>query len=629
MNEKVFKAERISTPEWYKHTREWNEAGYWDAEASICPDRASAGQAHPWEITVRLGSICLQPGDHVAVEFNVGWTPHAGRPFVYGRQPFLEKWSPGYGATPGFDLPDGVECEFAVSEAEKMNRYFIIDMVIISGVIPAGGTFRIFPANPEGTLLKCAWFAQEVPVPVAVRKKDDKFYKRLRKIPLLHVTGAQPRLWKAAATLQPEHDRVEFRIVAADLENLNPVQNVPEPQLMDCEGWKVLGMKRYEGYHGAPMWKGTASRSENAAPHIEVFNREAGLYGRSNPVDSSLYGDLQVYFGDLHGQSSRSIGFGSEREYFWWGRDAALLDFVAPANHYGGRENITEEIWQYTLDLCEEFNKSGRFVTLFSYEWGGFENAHRNVYYAERPGKLFVDLHTHKYENIFRLWDALEEQKLKAITIPHHVKFIKRMDWNEFHTGYQRAVEVYSCWGNSEMCGPHSVQEGLKMGHRIGVVGGTDTHFSQPGSSAFGPFEMGGLTGVICDRLDRTSIWQAIYNRRCYATTGERILLDIRVNGHLMGSELKSDGARKISGKAVGTAELERVEIIRNNEVWKRIVPDGQNMVKFELEDGQNIEEILLKPRIPSHHDFAFYYLKVLQKDGHQAMSSPIWIAAD
>lgn len=368
-----------------------------------------------------------------------------------------------------------------------------------------------------------------------------------------------------------------------------------------------------------------AAGSKKASPCIKVFNRETGLYGRSNPVDPLLYNDHQVYFGDLHGQSSRSIGFGSEKEYFWWARDAALLDFVAPANHYGGRETVTDEIWQHTLDLCEEFNDPGEFATMFSYEWGGGENAHRNVYYAEKPGRMF-DAHTHQYSNIHSLWDALESQKLKALTIPHHLKFISRINWKEFHAGYQRLAEVCSCWGNSEMYGPHSLQVGLEMGHRIGVVGGTDTHFSQPGSSAFGPFDKGGLTGVICDKLDRTSIWNALYDRRCYATTGERILLDFRINNELMGSELEARGVRKITGKVVGTAELEWVEIIRNNEVWKRISLADQNEVDFEFEDTQNIDEIMLKPQVPIKGDFIFYYLRTLQKDKHWAMSSPIWI---
>jgi len=622
------KPESLSTQAWYEHTRTWKERTHCDARAAITPDVAPASAAHPWEIAVRLCDMALEPGDHVAVEVHVGWLPDRGRPFCYGRTALREAWRPGYNASPKFEFGAGVEHAWALSEDDGMNRYFIIDAVVTEGVVAAHSDFRVFLANPEGMLLRCPWFAQDVPVPVAIRKHGEAHYRRCKEIPVVRVRGGQPRMWKAIATPQPDHGLVRIQVTAADVENLNPSECAEDPQPLSCTGWDNVALVRESGYHGAPVWRATVRRTPDAAPRIEFLNRTLGLYGRSNPVAPGLQDGRQVYFGDLHGQSDRSIGFGSEREYFWWARDGELLDFVAPANHYGGRETVSQALWESTLGLCDEFHDPGRFATLYSYEWGGGKNAHRNVYYGEKPGALMSPKLGTRHQEIQGLWDDLERQALPVLTIPHHTKFISRIDWREWHASYQRLVEVCSCWGNSEQSGTHSVQHALAMGHRLGVVGGTDTHFSQPGRPAVGPFDLGGVTAVLTDRLERGAIWQALHDRRCYATTGERILLDFHVNGSAMGSELPCSDTRRITGQVVGTAELEAVEIIRNNVVWRRVALDGAERTAFDYEDTESFEDVALTPQVPADGPFMYYYLRVRQRDRHWAMSSPIWLGA-
>ena len=114
--------------------------------------------------------------------------------------------------------------------------------------------------------------------------------------------------------------------------------------------------------------------------------------------------------------------------------------------------------------------------------------------------------------------------------------------------------------------------------------------------------------------------------RRCYATTGERILLDFRVDGELMGSEIAAGDARRISGRVIGTAELETVEIIRNGETWREIPTEGREAVTFELEDTDDLQALALTSQAPAGGRFVFYYLRVVQRDRHWAMSSPLWV---
>jgi hypothetical protein len=631
------KPARINTEDWYRQTRRWSREKRFDAEASIDPGRTAAGCAHPWEITIKVGNERLAPGDHIAVELPVTWTPDRGRPYVYGRRLLSREWNPGYAATPKLVFPPGVKGDFDITADEQMNRYIILDIVLLEGEIGPGGEFRTFLANPEGTLIRCQWYAQNTPVPVAARKKNEDRYRRFRKIPQVMVTGGAPAMWKIVARLPggPAAGAsipFEARIIAADAVNLNPAETPAEPRLLEADGVQAAGPERKQGYHGAPLWvvEGGRISAEKAAAgkalRVEVLNREQGLYGRSNPLVPGLHGDRRVWFGDLHGQSDRSIGYGTEREYFWWARDGELLDFTAPANHYGGREEVSEELWQSTLELCDEFYEPGKFATLYGYEWGSHVHGHRNVYYAGEPGHLFSRYGPRGVEGIHELWRLLEEQGLPVLTIPHHTRFIAGIRWEDFHARFQRLAEVCSCWGNSEVGGPCSVQAGLGTGHRLGVVGGTDTHFSQPGRPCLGPFDLGGLTAVLCEKLERESLWQALYDRRCYATTGDRILLDFSVNGQPMGSELEAEGPRAVAGRVIGTGELESVEVIRNNEVWKRVPCLGGEEVCFSFIDGQEPGEIALTPRVPSGDRFLFYYLRVQQRNRHWAMSSPVWV---
>ena len=461
-------------------------------------------------------------------------------------------------------------------------------------------------------------------------KKGSEFYQRLKQIPHISVTGSAPGLWKAVIRPMEEHSKFDIRIIAADYKNQNPSRVSESPNILEDISLDIGEMKKRKGYHGAPLWIAKDCYIKNkkyGQIKIDVLNKNIALYGKSNPIKPELFDGMQVYFGDIHGQSQRSIGFGSDEEYFAWARDAELLDFTAPANHYGGRERLTEEIWEETKELCNKYEDPGHFSTMVSYEWGG-RNGHRNVYYRDKIGDILVGKKEEgaKCDTIQKLWGALGNQGLPALTIPHHPKFISRVDWSISNPEYQRVVEVCSCWGNSEQHGPHSVQHAIKLGHRMGVIGGTDTHFSQPGHSCFGAFDRGGLTVVIAPKLERTNIWDALHDRRCYATTWARILVSFFINNSIMGSELHINGERKISGEVIGTADLKSVEIIRNNKVIHCINPKSDE-AKVDFIDKENFSDICLKPEVFSSEPFIFYYLRVIQKDEHWAMSSPIWIS--
>ena len=182
----------------------------------------------------------------------------------------------------------------------------------------------------------------------------------------------------------------------------------------------------------------------------------------------------------------------------------------------------------------------------------------------------------------------------------------------------QRLVEVYSQWAQRavEMDGvdietsQDGVQDAWRSGHRLGLVGGSDNHAGHPG-------ETGGLTAILATRLDREALWDGLYHRRCYATTGARIWLDFRMGQHVMGEEVDLEEPEPLRVIVHGTDVLERVELVRLREGVFEV---------FHTEYPGTADAWIELAEVPVE-GASMYYIRVFQKDGHRAWSSPIWLS--
>ena len=104
----------------------------------------------------------------------------------------------------------------------------------------------------------------------------------------------------------------------------------------------------------------------------------------------------------------------------------------------------------------------------------------------------------------------------------------------------------------------------------------------------------------------------------CYATTGQRLFLDFRVNDAWMGSTATADarGRYAFASEILGTAEIDLVELVVNGAVALTITPRRQHVAiagEVPLDDA---------PLAP----VAYCYLRVRQRDENRAWSSPVWL---
>jgi hypothetical protein len=299
-----------------------------------------------------------------------------------------------------------------------------------------------------------------------------------------------------------------------------------------------------------------------------------GLAAEANPlVVRAAADELQPLWGDLHGQSQETVGTNSIDAYFRFARDTALLDF---SGHQGNDFQITPEFWAEINRCARQYNAPGSFVVFPGYEWSATTPAggDRNVYYLDEDEPIYrtshwqveakTDVENDRYP-VGELFAALRGKR--ALVVPHIGGRPANLAFHD--PELEPVIEIYSAWGQFEWL----LEEAIQRGYKVGIVAGSDDHkgrpgASYPGSSSFGVY--GGLTCVWAKEWSRAGIWEALKARRCYGTSGQRILLDVRAQGRPMGEEFCADGPVSFAVEAVGTAPIEEIIVRRGNETVYR-----------------------------------------------------------
>ncbi|NOZ20395.1 MAG: CehA/McbA family metallohydrolase [Planctomycetes bacterium] len=370
---------------------------------------------------------------------------------------------------------------------------------------------------------------------------------------------------------------------------------------------------------------------------ITIRDPRSGVAARSNPIVVSAAAlDERIYWGDLHSQTFFSDGLRCPEELYSFARDEAFLDIFAISDH---TEPLTDRQWDYFVNVTNDFNTPGEYVTLVGLEWTNSKIGHRNVYYPGSAGPILRsnDPTQSSLDEVYRV-----AQREGALVIPHHSANVTMgVNWDLGHDPeVERLVEIYSIWGNSERSasagntrpirtskgerdGQH-VLDALGRGYRFGFIGGGDIHDGRPGDelhSRQNPPEQypllwrQGIMGVWAPKLTREAIFEALWNRRVFATTNVRMFLTFHVCGQPMGSETTHSGPRSIEVHAASEVPIAKVEIVKNGHD-AFVTEPGECEVQWAEED-------------PDADSEAWYYVRVTRTDGEMAWSSPVWVATE
>ncbi len=386
---------------------------------------------------------------------------------------------------------------------------------------------------------------------------------------------------------------------------------------------------------------------------------ETGQIVRSNARPVTDAGQL-ICFGEFHWHCDLSSdGKRPLADALATARDELAMDFAGPSDHIGNKGDFgAGKTPEMQAEVLREFDEPGRFAVLPGAELSQ-RIGHANYYcddidtYLEVCRKLpEAFAKAQRNQQAEYQWDVLTAAMVPGHTflVPHHTntnsfegegvvdQVTGRPFWNAmtFPQGEEmeamRLFEIYQTRGSfeDELPDPSwrieaggygaSARSALMKGYRCGFTGGTDNHQGWPGrNNLHGRID--GYTAVLADKIETASIWKALYQRRCYATTGARIICDVTLNGQPMGSELKLawDASRKMDIKIYGTAPLETVEVISGGVVIDSLpLQKGSWDLEIEWEDERSGRPL----------DDVYYYLRIRQEDGNLAWLSPFWIDA-
>ena len=642
---RIWETTREADAHWWACANESMDRAPVAARVEVTPSRATAGQPGVWRVSIALEAETLRPGAHLTLQVPSHWHLNLGRPVRI--HPTVRHLALPEGAVPGYAcearvaLPEGVEADVAISYASYDH---VIDVAIIAGEVPPGAEIVFQLGSEEGSLLRAQRHAQRAVFHTWVDIEGDGEYRPLAPFPGVDVIGGYPRMLRliVPAAAQPGGE-LEAHVMAADLIAMNPASGVAGPvQIRDENGARTIADPvEFPDESRLVAQASIPAPDQPGVMYLTAADPERGMMCRSNPC---RIGGSPVYFGDIHGQNYCGQGSGNMDEYYDWARAVERLDFCAWAG-YDYRTPLTgEKFLRRVVDVANRHHAPGEFVVLQAFEWSG-HGGHRNVYTPADTLELHGGpLRRARPDTVIEpganvpsgakpeyLWRALED--VEAITIPHHPKFIGRADWSYRNDAMQPVVEICSQWGISESGGTHSVQTALRMGHRLGFIGGTDTHKGQPGHGSHHVNEGNALAGVHAQELTRRAIFDAICARRCYATDGPRILLDweLTVDGRtlVMGEEGPlTGGPRSIAIHVAGCEPIASIEVLRNCRVVHRIEADDW-FGDWEWTDADDLAADLIEETPFGDAPFAVYYVRVTQADGRMAWGSPIWLSED
>lgn len=317
-------------------------------------------------------------------------------------------------------------------------------------------------------------------------------------------------------------------------------------------------------------------------------------------VSSANGSDYRLFWGDLHNHNAVGYAKGSLQRSIDLAREH--LDFFSFTGHASWHDmprmpgdrhmkwvhgfEAHSSHWDKTKSMLQEASTDD-FVALLGYEWHSSEFGDYCVIHPDNEGELFLPDHAET------LLDFAEANG--AFAIPHHVAYKqgwRGANWSHFRPSVSPVVEIFSEHGCTETdrspfpmirhsiggrSTANTIARQLEKKMRFGFVASTDDHLGYPG--AYGE----GVVGVWAEELTREALFEAIRARRTYAATGDRIGLEVSLNGQPMGADVAATRDRQIDVKVIGQDSIAMVELIRNGRVIERHFPedDVQGPVTF------------------------------------------------
>jgi hypothetical protein len=327
-------------------------------------------------------------------------------------------------------------------------------------------------------------------------------------------------------------------------------------------------------------------------------------------------GGYNVYYGHLHNHSDVSDGKGSPASAYNYAKNTAKLDFFSLADHC---YSITASEWTDIKNQANAFNEDGIFTAFWGFEWSSNRNwGHITVINTDD----YCTVTNTAYNEFTELVTWLSTRNGVAFfNHPGREDYLGK-EFSHFSTTPSEKFVGMELWNNSKAFSVYYYNDGYfsgdnnksyfdevnSRGWRIGASGASDNHGGTWGTD--NDYRM----AVLSNNLTRSDLFEAIQARRFYSTLDKNLALSFKINGQEMGSELEA---------GTYTAQIEAND--GNGEFFREVkmFDKNHNVVNTWVINTStvNITYIL------NTSSGDYFYVKVKQADGNEAISSPIWIS--
>jgi len=323
-------------------------------------------------------------------------------------------------------------------------------------------------------------------------------------------------------------------------------------------------------------------------------------------------GGYNVYFGTLHNHSNVSDGMGTPYEAYKYASKRGGLDFFSLADHDLW---IEPSEWEAMKVAADEFNQDGVFTTFRGFEWSSamghvaIINSDAYCSFKVSPENSFQGLlewvstqecvaflnHPGREDgghNEFDHFMGKPSDRIVGMELWNGIYEFSRYYYND---GYFRDDNRNSFF-----------DEANSRGWMLGAAGSEDNHRGDHGN-----YTQKRLA-ILADTLTRGALYEALKSRRFYSTLDKSLTLSFKVGGNEMGSVIESSTYNfQISAHDWENELFTQVQIYKNGSVleeWHMYIPDISINGVLDTSNGD------------------YFYVKVTQSDGDEAISSPVFI---
>jgi hypothetical protein len=329
-------------------------------------------------------------------------------------------------------------------------------------------------------------------------------------------------------------------------------------------------------------------------------------------------GGYNVYFGDLHNHSNVSDGIGTPADAYNYAKNTAHLDFFGLTDHSDKSGSISSAEWTDILNQANACNEDGIFSSFYGFEWSA-DPVFGHITVLNTDDYCTLAAPTDTFEALV-VWLA---SRLNGVAFFNHPgREINSFEFSHFTTTPSDQFIGIELWNRGDGFNTYYYNDGFytadnqksyydeanSRGWKTGALGSGDNHSGTWGTAY--PYRM----AILANNLTRTDLLEAMRARRFYSTLDKNLSLSFKINGMEMGSTIVANNY---------TLQIKAADA--DGEIFNQVVMFNQNHSVVNTWT-LNTNSVDISTNLNTS-DGDYYYVKVREADGNEAISSPIWIS--